>query len=139
MVVVAAPRFTRRLLELTRGGGAGNTRRQDDRQILLKSASLMIPDGEQPETEVNTCLLRWVAVTGLRTDYVTWRRYLVDAGWLVRDRARSWYRKANPDPAVTGVTFEPEVDALDIPAVFQVARAAEGERKRAWRGDAADR
>lgn len=92
----------------------------------------MMPDGEQPETEVNASLLRWVAVTGLATDYVTWRRYLVDSGWLVRDRARSWYRKATPDPSTTGVAFATEVDGLDVPGIFHEARVAAEARKRAW-------
>src|SRR3990172_293110 len=129
MVVVTASPFARRLLDLTRGGGAGPSRRAEDRHLLFKSAALMIPSGEHAETEVNACLMRWLAATRLVTDYVSWRRYLVDAGYLIRDRARSHYQLPTPDPEATGVRFEPEVNAIDVESVMAEGRRAEDARR----------
>jgi hypothetical protein len=132
VVVVKAPQFARRLFELTRGLGAGLPRMGEDRHILWKSAVLMIPAGEHPEVEINRCLMRWLAVTQLATDYVSWRRYLVDAGYLTRDRARTLYRVSSPAPETTGVRFEPDVDGVDVETAIAEGRRAEAAKKAAW-------
>ena len=116
-------RFERRLLELLRAK-SGFPRKPVDRHILLKSAALMLGVGGD-EAAVNAAIMRWQALTGAGLDYVTWRRYLVDWGYLARDRARTAYAPAVPP----GVSFAPEVAGVDIPRLIAAGRA-ETERRR---------
>ena len=122
-------RFERRLLELLRAR-SGWPRRPVDRQILLKSAILALgPARELDETAVNEAIMRWQVATGVGLDYVTWRRYLVDAGYLTRDRARTVYAPATPPEELSGVRFSPDVHEVDVPALLRQDRDAIAKRK----------
>jgi hypothetical protein len=116
---VGAERFSKRLGELCLCNLSGVPRRNVDRQILLKSAALSIGRSATfSEAEVNWALLHWRSAFGLELDHVSWRRLLVDAGYLQRDRARTVYSVAQPSEERTGVRFTPDVEEV---VVLQVA------------------
>jgi hypothetical protein len=61
---------------------------------------------------VNAALLRWQAALAIGLDYVSWRRLLVDAGYLCRDRARTAYSVAQPTEETTGIRFTPDIEEI---------------------------
>jgi len=132
METIDRARFEHRLLELFRSHViAVLPRRPVDRHILFKSAILMFgAETTLDETAVNAALARWQATTGVGLDYVTWRRHLVDAGYLLRDRARTRYCPARPPEELSGIRFAPDVDGVDVPAVVEAARSEAVRRKR---------
>ena len=135
MTKITVPEFTERLAVLClQGGGRGMPRKQRDRQILLKSAMIGLGFVKTyAEVEINDHLARWLTEIGqtVDIDHATLRRLLVDEGYLARDPAGKQYRPA-AEPAAD--LFDPEIDAIDQPAVLEAALARREQAKKAHQG-----
>jgi hypothetical protein len=121
---ISVEEFNRRLRALARGGvGPGLPRRVADAHILLESVALTLPDAPiYTEKELGEALREWLAAAGPRVDIdpVSLRRYLVDAGYLVRDPAGRAYRVERRPPR--GPAFDADVDALEPLALLAACR-----------------
>jgi hypothetical protein len=126
--------FTKRLGDLCLKSGLPEFPKNDrDQQILLKSAMLMVgQSGSFSEKEVNAILQNWISsVCQIKTlDYVTLRRYLVDAGYLTRSKDGSSYEVVQPGPGAD--LFETDIDQLDPVEVIAAAREEIARRKREY-------
>jgi hypothetical protein len=124
--------FERRIAAFCLGGvGPGLPRKQRDRHIFLKSVALHLGHGrEYTESSINTALESWLEAVGegVRIDHVSLRRYLVDEGYVVRDRAGSTYRVL--PSSVWSDLFEPAVDAVDVVRAIHAAAAERTERRK---------
>jgi hypothetical protein len=101
--------------------------------ILLKSAALLLdPSAPLTEKDVNEKLDVWVRdISRIENmDFVTMRRALVDAGYLIRDSNGSTYRVAVPDPR-PGL-FEESISQLNIFEVVETAREEIARRKQEY-------
>jgi hypothetical protein len=109
-------------------GPRGFPRRRRDREILMKSITLLL-DSERSyrESEINDCLRSWGrdVAPAKRTDHVTVRRQLVDCGHLERTADGRSYRVGFPPRPMA---FDLEVDDIDVRAT--VAAFVEGSRAR---------
>jgi len=123
--------FSERLKALClRSGGTGLPRRRRDRYILLRSAVQRFDAArEYSEPEIDASLRDWIAWVGgrLEIDPVALRRYLVDEGFLQRDRRGSRYRACHAGRGV--FSFAAEVDAADPLAILTEARQESEARK----------
>jgi hypothetical protein len=83
------------------------------------------------ENELNECLARWLGEVGqaVEIDHVSLRRYLVDAGYLIRDAAGRSYRV---DAQQTVELFEAGIEEIDPVAVIEEASRRTEERKREY-------
>jgi hypothetical protein len=127
---VDADRFTSRLGKLFMCNLSGMPRRNVDRQILLKSAALSIgPLATPNEAQVDAVLQQWRSAMRLQLDHVAWRRQLVDAGYLQRDRARTAYAVSQPPEETTGVRFAPDVEEVVVVEVVDRVRREAGSRR----------
>jgi len=99
--------------------------------ILLISAILRLdPELVYREAEINDQLQRWILEFGrnLPLEHVELRRYLVDAGYLTRDRSGSSY-KAQSDAGT--YSFDLSLRQVDLVELIAEARAERDARKRA--------
>ena len=133
MSKITVDEFKQRLEALClSAGGRGLPRRRRDWDILFKSITLALEAGrDYSEKEVNQVVEEWLAGIGqaIEIDYVTLRRHLVDAGYLVRDLAGTSYRLGLE---VITELFEPATDAVDPAAVVEEARSRKEQRKRQY-------
>jgi hypothetical protein len=131
MPKITADEFKQRLEALClSAGGRGLPRRRRDWGILFKSITLALEPGrDYSEKEVNQVVEEWLAGIGqaIEIDYVTLRRHLVDAGYLVRDLAGTSYRVGLEAMADL---FEPAIDTVDPAAIIEEARSRKEQRKR---------
>jgi hypothetical protein len=131
---ITCDQFKKRLVDLcVRSGQAGLSRRPQDRHILLKSVVLTLDRaGEYAEPEINEALKRWLAHIGrsLDLDHAALRRYLVDDGYLERDRDGSRYRVSAPERHQT--LFEPAVEEIDVFEVVRAGRESLEQKKQAY-------
>ena len=83
------------------------------------------------EAELNDAIAGWLQSFGAATslDHVTMRRYLVDAGYLLRDSAGLSY---SVDLATLQREFEEPVLSLDAHEIARQARAEREARKQAY-------
>lgn len=99
--------------------------------ILLISAILRLdPERTYTEAEINAELQRWILEFGrdLPLGHAELRRFLVDAGYLTRDKAGSSYM-VEPDSG--SFTYDGSIHQLDIVQLVAEARAAREARRRA--------
>jgi hypothetical protein len=127
--------FTKRLADLCIKSGLQDLPKDlTDQHILLKSAILMVgqPGSSLTEKEVTEKLELWFLEVGQIKflDPVTIRRTLVDRGYLTRSKDGSSYQVSQPGS--TTVTFDDEVDRLDIAEVIAGAREDIARRKREY-------
>lgn len=126
--------FNNRIVTLlVRSGLTDLPKSLQDRQILFKSATLKMKQGEQmSESEVNEKLSSWLKnMTNLRAyDHVTLRRALVDHGFLERSSDGATYQLSPSGPQTW--TFDPAIDEIDLESLLQAARDEIEERKRAY-------
>lgn len=125
--------FKNRLAALClRGGGRGLPRKPRDQHILFKSITLMLETKRHyAEDELNERLLRWLSQVGrtIEIDHVSLRRYLVDAGYLIRDTAGRSYRV---DSEQTVGLFEADIQDINPEAVVEEAYRDTEERKQEY-------
>jgi hypothetical protein len=133
MSKINAAEFKQRLEALLLSpGGRGLPRKRRDWDILFKSITLALEAGrDYSEKEVNQVVEEWLDGIGqaIDIDYVTLRRHLVDAGYLVRDLAGTSYRVGLETMAEL---FEPAADKVDPTAVVEEARSRKEQRKRQY-------
>jgi len=133
MSKITVDEFKQRLEALClSAGGRGLPRKRRDWDILFKSITLALEAGRNySEKEVNQVVEEWLAGIGqaIEIDYVTLRRHLVDAGYLVRDLAGTSYRLGLE---VITELFEPATDTVDPAAVVEEARSRKEQRKRQY-------
>ncbi|MFW6097614.1 MAG: DUF2087 domain-containing protein [Chloroflexota bacterium] len=115
-----------------RGGVREWPRKPLDQHVLLKSAIFGLePHREYSEAEINERLAPWCddVARNMYVDHAVLRRYLVDAGYLIRDAAGAGYRlnEEKTDPQ-----FDPAVATIDPAVVLQDARRRNEERKRKY-------
>ena len=127
--------FSKRLADLCLKSGLQDLPKDlTDQHILLKSAILMVgkPGSSLSEKEVTGQLELWFLEVGpfQFLDPVTIRRALVDTGYLSRNKDGSSYQVAQPGP--TTVTFNEDVDGLDVAQVIADAREEIARRKREY-------
>ena len=125
--------FIKRLVALcTSGGGRGMPSHPRDLQILLKSMALCFSSSNNySEKQVNERLKVWLREVGqnVEIDHATLRRYLVDAGYLRRDKAGQIYQLIE---GWKKELFDPDVELL-LPAVLiEEARQKVLARKQAY-------
>jgi len=106
-----------------------------DRSLVLALAAKAIEAGrEHREAEVNRVLEAWLNGPGamLRTDHVELRRWLVDAGFVVRDGFGRAYLRGEAEAArATALLGEASAGALeDAVLTERAARAAERAARR---------
>jgi hypothetical protein len=97
-----------------------------DRALVLALASCAIePNHALAEHEVNRRLQDWLADTGsmLRTDHVELRRFLIDAGYMLRDDWGHAYRRGPAQLAQARAQLG-TVDAAALAAAVRSARVA---------------
>jgi hypothetical protein len=112
---------------LANGPLTGLPVRRSDLELLLALAAPRFDAGRTySENEVNDLLRDWLATfcAPYGTDHVTFRRCLVDAGILQRDRAGSTYRI---DPA----RIDPAHASIDLAHLLEEVAADRAARKRA--------
>lgn len=126
---ITVDEFRTRLASLClKTGQPGMPRKRRDQHIVLKSVALiLVPNARYSETEINERLMRWrrTVARGLEIDHVTLRRYLVDEGYVQRDRDGTSYRTAPSAPQL----FDPEVEDLDPREVVSSAELRRIEKK----------
>ncbi len=128
---ITAQEFEKRLVALCRGTDSGLTRKHRDRHIIFRSiVQTLDAKITYSEQTLNEGLKAWASEVGMgiAVDHVTLRRYLVDAGYLCRDRQGTTYRV---QIGGTGeVRFERAVGSVDSAAVVHAAREQAAIRKR---------
>ena len=131
--IITKDQFLKRIGDLClRSGLAGFPKDEADQHILLKSAVLMIGNGEGlAEPEVNAWLKLWSQVTQNKgIDHGTLRRRLVDTGYLVRSKDGAAYRVC---PGGTGkFEFEAAIDQIDVAEAIACAREEIERRKQQY-------
>lgn len=111
---------------LANGPLTGMPTRRDDAVLLLRIAASRFAAGRAyREAEVNDVLRDWLATFSAPhgIDHVSMRRYLADAGYLLRDSAGAQYRL---NPAKAGERLD-----VDLAALLEEIRASRAARKRA--------
>lgn len=104
-------------------------RRAKPFNILLISAILRLdPERVYSEAEINDQLQRWILEFGrnLPLGHVELRRFLVDTGYVARDKAGSSY-EARPDSGT--FSFDPSLHQMDLVGLLAEARAERAARK----------
>jgi len=99
--------------------------------VLLISAVIRLdPERSYDEAEVNAELQRWILEFSqdLPLGHVELRRFLVDAGYLMRDKAGLTYR-VQPGSGI--FTFDASLRELDLVALVADARAKREAQRRA--------
>ena len=129
--IIKITEFKSRLAVLCLRGG-GFPRKQRDQHILFKSIILMLESGrDYTEAEMNERLLKWLREVGRTIEiyHVSLMRYLVDAGYVIRDKAGRRYRI---DSEQTVGLFEAGIEEINPVSVIEEAYRDAEERKRKY-------
>ena len=106
-------------------------RKQRDRHILFRAiAQTLASKSPYSERELNGSLDAWAASIGVDAslDRVSLRRYLVESGYLLRDDAGTRYTvRLEGNEAVS---FDEDVEALDVVDFVRSSKARANDRKR---------
>lgn len=130
--VITKDVFVKRLVDLcVRSGMKEFPKSEMDQHILFKSMMLTLKTGvTYTEKEINQKLSKWIDEVGGKlemVDFGTLRRWLVDNGYLTRNRDGSVYQVSVPGPVRP--VFEDAVNEVD-PAEAVVNGRAEIERRK---------
>ncbi|MCB1693456.1 MAG: DUF2087 domain-containing protein [Pseudomonadales bacterium] len=104
-------------------------KRADDAQVFLALAAASLPGAAHAETEVNLHLAAWLEdiVTPVSMDYVTVRRALVDAQFLLRDV--SGHRYSPNFRKISSVLTEEAMQVRPVDVMIQVHAEREARRR----------
>jgi hypothetical protein len=127
---VTVSEFKRRLAAVCLTHGIpGVPRKRRTRHVLLKSVVLMLdPQSDYSEFQIDDVLRDWLSRIGrgLEIDRVSLRRYLIDEGYLIRDKGGRHYQVRQGHMTQL---FEHAVNAIDPVAVIEEAVCQKGKRK----------
>ena len=130
---ISREQFSRRVVELyLRSGLDGLPKNDADQHILLKSVTLTLgKPGVFSELELNEKLKVWInqVIQMRKFDHSSLRRWLVDFGYLTRNKDGSRYEVAAGSRAQL---FDPSIDQVDIPQVIQAAREEIARKKQEY-------
>lgn len=137
--VITVAEFAKRLaaLCLNRGDG-GLPKKRRDQHILFKSISQGLDSNSvYTEVQLKERLQAWLNTVGIevRIDHVSLRRYLVDAGYIIRDPAGSEYA---PVVKPHSELFDSDIDTLDPAEIVEHALTERSERKEKYLKNKAD-
>lgn len=116
--------------------GPGRLRRlpkkADDTQLILALAiSDLDPTTLHAEHDINVHLSAWLdGIASRSLDYVTLRRYLVDYGFLIRERSGAWYRLME---SRVSETVDVEARTIKVHEIFDDVRRERDARRRAYK------
>jgi hypothetical protein len=98
--------------------------------LLALAASFLLPRHKHTENEINEQLSYWLEgfTCPIGIDHVTFRRYLVDFGFLDRDMEGSSYIV---NGAVAASVLAPDARTIDPKEIFRQAQDERAARKRA--------
>lgn len=120
---ITREQFSRRVVELyLRSGLDGLPKSDADQHIMLKSVALTLgKPGVFSELELNEKLKYWInQISQMKKfDHSSLRRWLVDFGYLARNKDGSRYEVAAGSRAQL---FDPSIDQVDIAEVIRNAR-----------------
>lgn len=133
--VITKEVFVKRLVDLcVRSGMKEFPKSEMDQHILFKSMMITMGTGvTYTEKEINQKLSNWIDEVGGKlemVDFGTLRRWLVDNGYLTRNREGSAYQVAVPGPA--SPVFEDAVSSVDPVEAVVNGRAEIERRKREY-------
>lgn len=128
---LTAEQFGKRLVQLCIGSGmSGLPRRYRDQQLLLKSVVLTL-NRRLPYTEkqIDLALEDWLTdiAPSIYIDRTNLRRWLVDEGYLERERDGSHYWVGSA--AEGDELFDDEIDELDVYQLIREGKAAIQQKK----------
>ena len=114
--LITRSEFETRLAELClRSGLTGFPSKKRDQHMLLKSVVLTLNETSQygePEVDDRLIFLLSDIAQSIDLDHVSLRRWLVDEGYLERDKSGTVYRVS--DAGLRQGMFEPDVDEVDV-------------------------
>lgn len=131
MTHVTLPEFERRFVSLVLGGRS-MPKKQLDQHVLLFSATIALdPRQSYSEKDLNALLQAWSEEFGghFGLDHVTLRRYLVDAGYLLRDDSGAAYTLGE---SVGSFTFDESIRQLHLKELIAAERERREMRKRQY-------
>ena len=131
MLFISEEQFSSRFVTLVTQS-RGLPKKPQDRHVLWISAIQKMDPGHQyTEAALNDVLARWCNRFGTRVelDHVTLRRYLIDAGYLIRDPAGKIYE---PAADVPDCSYAPEIRALDLDLLLLDAERDREARKQQY-------
>jgi len=131
MTQITASQFTKSFASLILGG-RDMPKKQISQHILFFSATLALePDRDYSEKELNEILQVWSSQFGgnFNLDHVTLRRYMVDAGYLVRDASGASYRLGDGE---LPYSFDDSIKGIDLAALIVEAKAERERRKQQY-------
>ena len=108
-------------------------KRRQDQLIFLGAAALYLSQHHLgQEKTLNTKLMNWLNEMGAdqAVDHVTLRRYLVDFGFVERDRAGTRYRIRD---AELQRLFDPSIFNLNLYSIVGQAQAEREAKRQQWR------
>ena len=131
---ITAKYFKKRLVDLfVRSRQGSLPKKSQDRHILLNSIVMGMDSGQDyTEREANAVIQGWMMMVGrdMHVDVFSFRRELVDRGYLERDKRgkRYWVSETSPGFRL----FDPEVNELDVVTVIEDGRSEMEARKQAF-------
>ncbi|MEZ4768794.1 MAG: DUF2087 domain-containing protein [Caldilineales bacterium] len=131
--MINQPKYEASIAKTFAGSTLDYPRKPQDRIVFLGALSVFLLKRESySEPALNGAIAGWLRSFDAATtlDHVTLRRYLVDAGFLLRDEAGLGYSVDRP--ALTK-QFEEPVLSLDVHEIVRQARAEREARKSAFR------
>ena len=130
--MITKSQFETSIAKTFAGSSFDYPKKPQDRTIFLGALSIdLMQRAAYTEAELNDAIAGWLQSFGAATslDHVTMRRYLVDAGYLLRDSAGLSY---SVDLATLQREFEEPVLSLDAHEIARQARAEREARKQAY-------
>jgi len=134
MDIISARQFKKRLVDLfVRSRQESLPKKPQDRHILLNSIAMGMEAGQDyTEREINAVIQGCMMMVGrdMHVDVFSFRRELVDRGYLERDKRGTRYRVCETSPGYR--LFESGVNDMDVVTVVEDGRAMIEARKQAF-------
>ncbi len=131
MLDIETSEFKKRFVTLLLGARNLPKKHKSLHVLLISSILHLEPDEKYTENALNDELQKWTTRFGddFGLDYVTLRRYLVDAGYLTRDPAGEHYQLQTTN---LPYTFDPEIRELDLEELLKEEERARELRKQQY-------